>query len=74
MTRTTEKAPETPKASAPAKADGWPKFLKSTTPYGYTDPDSNIHFGPVTPVKVDTAPADGTWLHGQLVAGLIGEA
>jgi hypothetical protein len=74
MSRTTEKQQEAPKVAAPAKADGWPKYLKSTTPFGYTDPDSNIHFGPVSPIKIDAAPAEGSWLHGQMAANLISEA
>lgn len=74
MSRTPEKTQDAPKVTAPAKADGWPKYLKSTTAFGYTDPDSNIHFGPVAPIKIDAAPAEGTWLHGQMVAGLISEA
>lgn len=70
----TDKPQDVAKAPAPAKAEGWPKYLKSTTAFGYTDPDSNIHFGPVTPVKIDAAPAEGSWLHGQMVANLISEA
>ncbi|MNG37149.1 hypothetical protein D3C84_1244090 [compost metagenome] len=61
------------KETSKATADGWPKFLKSMTAFGYTDPASNLHYSPVTPIKVDAAPADGSWLHSQMAAGLIGE-
>lgn len=64
-----EPAKEAPKL----KGDGWPKFLKSLTGFGYTDPLSNLHYSPVTPIKVDTAPAVGSWLHSQMAAKLIGE-
>jgi hypothetical protein len=55
-----------------AKAD-WPKFLKSTTTFGYTDPVTNIHYGPIVPVRIDAAPAEGSWLHSQMKAKLISE-
>lgn len=73
MTRIAEKLDQ-PKAPAQTKGDGWPKFLKSRTEFGYTDPDSNIHFTPATPMKIDAAPKEGSWLHSQMAAGLIGEA
>jgi hypothetical protein len=65
-------APEV--APAPAAKSDWPKFLKSMTPFGYTDPESNIHYGPVVFVRIEAAPKDGSWLHSQMKAQLIGEA
>jgi hypothetical protein len=56
-----------------AKAD-WPKFLKSSTSFGYTDPVTNIHYGPIVPVRIDAAPKAGSWLHSQMQAQLIVEA
>lgn len=63
----------TPVEAPKAKADGWPKFLKSMTGFGYSDPDTNIRYS-TTPVKVGDAPKAGSWLHGQMTAGYIGEA
>lgn len=60
--------------SAPAAKSDWPKFLKSTTPFGYTDPVTHIHYSPVAAVRIDAAPAVGSWLHTQMAAKLIGEA
>ena len=60
-------------APAAKSADGWPKFLKSSTAFGYTDPSTNLHYS-ATPIKVDAAPAKGTWLHSQMAVGLIVEA
>jgi hypothetical protein len=59
---------------APAAKSDWPKYLKSTTQFGYTDPVTHIHYSPVAPVRIDAAPAVGSWLHTQMAAKLIGEA
>lgn len=56
-----------------AKSD-WPKFLKSMTVFGYTDPVTHIHYSPVAAVRIDAAPTAGSWLHTQMAAKLIGEA
>lgn len=64
---------EAPEAPAPAAKSDWPKFLKSMTPFGYTDPVTNIHYSPVVAVRVDAAPAVGSWLAIQMAAKLIGE-
>jgi hypothetical protein len=70
-------APAAAEAPAPAPApvakSDWPKFLKSMTPFGYTDPVTNIHYSPVTVVRVDAAPSEGSWLATQMAAKLIGE-
>ena len=52
----------------------WPKYLKSMTSFGYTDPVTNIHYSPIVMVRIDAAPAPGSWLHSQMAAKLIGEA
>lgn len=74
-------APATPvdtaeKASKPAKASakGWPKYLKCTGKHGLHDPDTNIRFSPVNPVRVDAPPKHDSWLDVQIKAGLIAEA
>jgi len=61
-------------APAPVAKSDWPKFLKSTTAFGYTDPVTNIHYSPVAAVRVDAAPSAGSWLAIQMAAKLIGEA
>jgi hypothetical protein len=61
-------------APAPVAKSDWPKFLKSTTSFGYTDPVTNIHYSPVAAVRVDAAPSVGSWLAIQMAAKLIGEA
>lgn len=61
-------------APAPKAKGDWPKFLKSMTAFGYTDPESNIHFSPIIAVRIEAAPKDGSWLHSQMKAQLIGEA
>lgn len=70
---------EKPEKQAKAKAEkpaapAWSKYLKSSTPYGYTDPESKIHFSPVVPVRIDAEPKKGSWLESQMKAGLIVEA
>lgn len=65
--------PAKSKPAKPAKAD-WPKFLKSSTRFGYTDPETNLHYAPHAPVRVEAEPAEGCWLHCQMAAGLIVEA
>jgi hypothetical protein len=69
-----EAAPAEAPAPAPAAKGGWPKFLKSMTAFGYTDPETNIHYGPVVAMKIEAAPKDNSWMHSQMKANLIGEA
>ena len=85
MTRAKDKAPEptvteAPAAAAPAAPEPapvakpeWPKYLKSMTAFGYTDPETNIHYSPIVLVRIDAAPKEGSWLHSQMNAKLIGE-
>ena len=63
-----EEAEEEVKAT-PAVAE-WPKFLRSATGFGYTDPDTKIRYG-ASPVRVDAAPKAGSWLHCQMQAKYI---
>jgi hypothetical protein len=81
MTRPKDRVPNKPQepqdeaeAPAPAAKADWPKFLKSSTSFGYTDPVTNIHYGPIVPVRIDAAPKAGSWLHSQMQAQLIVEA
>jgi hypothetical protein len=69
-----DEAPAEVAAPAPAAKSDWPKFLKSMTPFGYTDPVTHIHYSPVSVVRVDAAPTEGSWLAIQMAAKLIGEA
>jgi hypothetical protein len=65
---------EAVEAAPKAKADSWPKYMKSTTKFQYTDPESQIRFSPVVPVRIEAAPQEGSWLDCQMQAGYIAEA
>lgn len=68
-------AEPTPKKAAKAKKDdGYPKFMRAGKGFSYTDPETNIRYSPVVPVKVDVAPKEGSWLASQIAAGYIVEA
>lgn len=69
-----EAQPKAKRAKREDKDDGFPKFMRAVKGFGYTDPETGLRFNPVTPIKVDVAPREGSWLDCQIKAGLIADA
>ena len=73
LTPAAPKTPKAPKAKV-EEAPAYSKFLKSSTPWSYTDPESGHRFSPTVPVRIDAEPRKGSWLASQIAAGFIVEA
>lgn len=65
-------AAEAAKARTQEKPAQPEKWLRSLTKFSYTDPQTNIKYGPVVPIRQTGELKKGSWLWVQMQAKLIG--